>query len=233
MTTFAYSSGNPANLTSGANASMADIKGPLDDLKTYLNGANLDSTNIATNGVALAQLAAAVQAALVPAGSLLATGAAAAPTGYLLCDGSAVSRSTYADLFTAIGTTYGAGNGSTTFNVPDLRGRVPVGVDGAAGRLTANDALGNSAGEETHALVTGELATHLHAFGASAPVQAPVLATGTWSLTSIKEGGGAGVTVATPSDSSLVNSTGTANNGSGTAHNNMQPYQIVNWIIKT
>jgi len=55
---------------------------------------------------------------------------AAAPDGYLLCDGSAVSRSTYADLFGVISTTYGSGDGSTTFNVPQLQGKMPQGYDG-------------------------------------------------------------------------------------------------------
>lgn len=85
-----------------------------------------------------------------PAGAMLMFGGAAAPTGWLMCDGAAVSRSTYADLFAAISTSFGVGDGSTTFNLPDMRGRVPVGVDGAAGRLSANDALGNSSGSETH-----------------------------------------------------------------------------------
>jgi microcystin-dependent protein len=58
--------------------------------------------------------------------------AATAPTGFLLCDGAAVSRTTYADLFTLIGTTYGAGDGATTFNVPNLRGRVIVGYSATA-----------------------------------------------------------------------------------------------------
>lgn len=116
------------------------------------------------------------------------------PTGWLLCDGSAISRTTFATLFAAIGTTFGAGNGTTTFNVPDLRGRVPVGVDGAAGRLSANDALGQSGGEETHALLYGEL-------GNGAAVGAPK---------------------------------GAAQNADApTPHNNMQPYVIVNWLIKT
>lgn len=64
----------------------------------------------------------------VPVATIFFTAATSAPTGYLLCDGSAVSRTTYAALFTSIGETYGSGNGSTTFNVPDLRGRIPVGV---------------------------------------------------------------------------------------------------------
>ncbi len=55
---------------------------------------------------------------------------AAAPDGYLLCNGGAVSRSTYADLFAVISTTYGAGDGSTTFNVPQLQGKIPQGYDG-------------------------------------------------------------------------------------------------------
>lgn len=67
-------------------------------------------------------------ATAAPAGRIEAYAGATAPTGYLLCDGTAVSRTTYAALFAVTSTTYGVGDGSTTFNVPDLRGRVPVGV---------------------------------------------------------------------------------------------------------
>jgi hypothetical protein len=69
-----------------------------------------------------------------PIGTVVAFAGPAAPTGYLLCDGAAVSRSTYKDLFAVLGTTWGIGNGSTTFNLPDLRGRFLRGVDGGAGR---------------------------------------------------------------------------------------------------
>ena len=62
-----------------------------------------------------------------PPGLISMFAGSTAPTGWLICDGSAVSRTTYADLFSAIGTTYGNGNGSTTFNLPNLQGRVPVG----------------------------------------------------------------------------------------------------------
>lgn len=68
--------------------------------------------------------------AITGEGKLWFTGTA--PTGWLLCNGDAVSRTTYADLFALIGTTFGVGDGSTTFNVPDFRGRVPAGVDGGA-----------------------------------------------------------------------------------------------------
>lgn len=63
----------------------------------------------------------------LPAGVIMQYGGAAAPTGWLLCDGSAIDRTTYSVLFTAISTTYGTGNGTTTFNLPDLRGRLPIG----------------------------------------------------------------------------------------------------------
>lgn len=70
----------------------------------------------------------------VPAGTISAFAGTAAPSGYVLCDGSAISRTTYAALFAVIGTSFGQGDGSTTFNVPDLRGRFIRGVDGSAGR---------------------------------------------------------------------------------------------------
>lgn len=90
-----------------------------------------------------------------PAGIVMPFAGSVAPQGYLLCDGSAVSRTDYADLFTAIGTTYGAGDGSTTFNVPDLSGRVVLGV-------SQSHALGTTGGEAAHTLTESELPAHSH-----------------------------------------------------------------------
>ena len=80
-----------------------------------------------------------------PTGAVSAFAGSAAPTGWLLCDGSDVSRTTYSDLFAVVGTTYGAGDGSTTFGLPNLEGRVPVGLD--AGQ-TEFDALAETGGSK-------------------------------------------------------------------------------------
>ena len=79
------------------------------------------------------------------------------PNGWLLCDGSAVSRTTYSELFEVIGTTYGTGDGSTTFNLPNLKGRVPVGQDTSD---TSFDALGETGGEKIHTIQWAELASN-------------------------------------------------------------------------
>jgi microcystin-dependent protein len=80
------------------------------------------TAKIADGNVTLAKLVTAVQQALLPAGAVQAFAMNSAPAGWLAADGSNVSRSTYASLFSAISTTYGAGDGSTTFALPDLRG---------------------------------------------------------------------------------------------------------------
>jgi len=87
-----------------------------------LNSAAAPTVVVADGEVTVAKLAAAVQQLLVPAGAVQAFAMNSAPTGWLAADGAAVSRSTYAALFAAISTTYGAGDGSTTFALPDLRG---------------------------------------------------------------------------------------------------------------
>jgi microcystin-dependent protein len=70
-------------------------------------------------------------------GTIKPWGKSTAPVGYVLCDGTAISRTTYVDLFTIISTTYGVGNGSTTFNVPNLQGKTPQGYDGNTYNLAA------------------------------------------------------------------------------------------------
>ena len=91
-----------------------------------------------------------------------------APSGYLLCDGSAVSRVTYADLFNAIGTTWGVGDGSTTFNVPDLRRKTTIGSGGTALSGPSNT-VGSAGGAETHVISGSELPTHNHVVNINDP----------------------------------------------------------------
>lgn len=92
---------------------------------------------------------------IVPVGSLMMWSTATAPSQWLLCDGSAVSRNLYASLFNVIGTTYGTGDGSTTFNVPDMRGRLPRGVSGSY-------ALASTGGADTVNLIATDLPYHAH-----------------------------------------------------------------------
>lgn len=109
-----------------------------------------------------------------PAGVVSSFAGTTAPTGWLLCFGQAISRTTYADLFGSLGTTYGAGDGTTTFNLPDLRGRVTAGKDDMGGtsaaRLTAGSSgitgttLGAAGGAQTVTLTPGQsgIRDHVH-----------------------------------------------------------------------
>lgn len=163
---------------------------------------------------------------LVPIGTILDFAAATAPTGYLVCDGSAVSRTTYAALFAVIGTTWGAGNGSTTFNVPDLRGRTAIGAGtGTASDATAH-ALGSNGGTETHKLTHAQsgVPAHSHPLPNSAIVYN---ADGTQRLAT----SGSGTKSSVNTTVGLSTASNTAADASS-AHPNMQPYAAVTKIIR-
>lgn len=116
-------------------------------------------------------LTATTAGSVIPSGAMMQFGGSTAPAGWFLCNGAAVSRTGFPGLFAAIGTTFGAGDGSTTFNLPDGRGRVLAGQDpsNSTGRLTGGfsggvsaASLANAGGEQGHALSLGELAVHAH-----------------------------------------------------------------------
>ena len=188
----------------------------------------------------------------LPAGMVAPFAGAAAPAGWLLCHGQAVSRADYAALFAAIGETYGAGDGRTTFALPDLRGRAVAGKDdmggAAAERLTNQtggvdgDALGAAGGAETHVLRTSQLARHTHASGtlttASAGAHTHGIGTADDTLLANhihRDGNAKDLTINTDSAGEHTHAISgrTDVQGSAEAHNNVQPTMVMNWIVKT
>ena len=155
----------------------------------------------------------------IPAGVYIPYGGATAPAGWLLCYGQAVSRATYADLFTAIGTFFGVGDGSTTFNVMDIRGRLPLGKDDMGGasadRVTdaAADSIGGSLGAESKNI------DHTHTG-----------TTGTANSTVLVDDNSGGTDYQVPNDSSTYSFT---TNSGGSIQNVMNPVLTGNYIVKT
>lgn len=172
--------------------------------------------------------ASTVQKFMVPPGITVSYVGTTAPAGWLLCNGDAVSRATYAALYAIIGTAYGVGDGSTTFNVPNLKGRVPVGLDSTQ---TEFDTRGETGGAKTHTLTTAQLPSHTH----SIPAHKHDINRATTQAASGTGGGyevdGAGATAYTETENAPADTTGST--GGGDAHNNLQPYLVVNYIIKT
>lgn len=150
-----------------------------------------------------------------PAGTMTLWPSDVAPSNWLICDGAAVTRTTYASLFAAIGVKYGAGNGTTTFNLPNLKGRVPVGRDSAQAEF---DTLGEIGGAKTHTLTVAEMPSHVHNVQGSTNGYAGGIA------------GGLFFSSTPPTHPGYQNVIDAA--GGGGAHNNLQPYQVVNYIIK-
>ena len=165
----------------------------------------------------------------VSTGTILAWADSSIPSGYLECDGSAVSRSTYAALFAVIGTTYGVGDGSTTFNVPNLQDNVAVGKSGtktlaSTGGANTVASSGNVSGSTANAtLSTAQLASHSHSGGSNNAVSS----------------------TAQQVDRAIISaSTGATGSSSGHAHNMsanfsgdansvLQPYLTLIFVIKT
>lgn len=168
----------------------------------------------------------------IPPGTMFDFAGTAPPSGYLLCDGSAVSRTTYSALFTAIGTTWGAGNGTTTFNLPNMQRRTAVG-SGGSGTATLGNAVGNTGGEENHTLTIAEMPAHSH------PVTDPGH---THTLTGVIQVGSGDDQVGGNTFDATFNGgsvdpafTGISiqNTGGGGTHNVIQPSAVVLKMIKS
>jgi microcystin-dependent protein len=169
-------------------------------------------------------------------GDLKLSAAAVAPEGWLKAEGQAISRLTYAALFAAIGTAFGGGDGSTTFNVPDYRERVPIGTGGALAR-------GSIGGQATVTLTAAQsgLPAHVHdmeAINAGGAPPALLASGGKNYVRGDTAGGGANHTLMTRDDGSFSFGigVGTVNGGAKAAslsHPNMQPYTVCVVLIKT
>jgi len=194
-----------------------------------------------------------------PTGSISAYAGAAAPSGWLLCDGTAVSRTTYATLFGVISTLYGAGDGATTFNLPNLKGRFPIGLDSTVTTPTNISARGNSGGSLNH---THSVPAHYHGLGTGAtlatttggahrhtiPNRSGNANVGSAGVTYVlrggdtAQGGSTGNTLAGDDEGSHAHSmTGTIGlvtggvdgNAAMTSGTNNPPFLVVNYIIRT
>jgi len=173
----------------------------------------------------------------MPTGTVSAFAGSAAPTGYALCDGSAVNRTTQAALFSVIGTTYGIGDGSTTFNLPDLRGRVVAGLGESLLGATA-DELGDDNGlianTKEHTLLETELPAHDHfTLNNNAGNSGNSVDTTNSASFSTSFGGDSSYQMAAPTADPVANIGLSSETGGGLAHPNVQPTIILNYIIKT
>lgn len=152
---------------------------------------------------------------VLPIGTMVPYGNTEAPANWLVCDGSEISRVDFADLFAVIGTSYGEGDGILTFNLPDKRGKISVGLDSSDSDFNT---VGKTGGEKEHTLTIAEMPSHNHAqrLGDNGTI------TGSgsydWSMSD---------TARNYDGSDLAQST-----GGNQPHNNLQPYQVDNWIIK-
>ena len=166
----------------------------------------------------------------IPTATIVPWSDSSVPSGFLECNGSAVSRTTYSALFAIIGTTYGSGNGSTTFNVPDLQDNVAVGKSGtkslaSTGGANTVTSTGNVGGSTANAtLSVAQLASHSHGGGSggqasAAPCCGNFIAAGAGSTNNTGSGGG--------------HSHNMSANFSGDATSVLQPYLTVIYIIKT
>lgn len=149
-------------------------------------------------------------ALLVPTGTIVTYAGTSAPAGWFMCDGSAKSKTIYVNLFNVIGTTYG--NSGYNFLLPDLKGKVPVGLDT---EQTEFNNIGQTGGKKTHTLNLDEIPEHTHTYQNNVGDQ------GVHTLT----------TQSSAADQVEYNQT-TGPAGGGLPHNNLQPYIVLNYIIK-
>jgi microcystin-dependent protein len=217
-----YNTTGKVGIGNNAPTTALDVTGDTKISGVLTAGGNTYPTNTGTSGYALTTNAAGAASwnSVPPVGVVTAFAGSSAPAGYLLCDGAAVSRTTYSALFAIIGTTYGAGNGSTTFNIPDLTGRIPVGKNSAT-----FSTLGAKGGEENHTMTINEMPAHKHSTSINSAVE--------YGSIGGYAAGGQSMYFGTDRPGTTTNwNTAMQNTGGGAAFNVIQPYTVLNYIIK-
>jgi microcystin-dependent protein len=265
----------PNSFTGGTAAVASAVNANFTAVKNFAEGIS-NGTNIDTGAITAVKLDAGVTNLFAPIGGLVPFAGSVAPAGgkWMLADGSAISRTSYASLFALVGITYGVGDGSTTFNLPNLKGRVIVGLDATQ---TEFDGLGELGGVKTVTLTESQIPSHNHTQNSHNHTQNPhghtqnphnhtqdphthttqatisassgahnnttdYVAAGTNgasttpSIASISTTTATNqATTATNNSETAVNNATTATNnptGGGQAHDNLQPYVVLNYLIR-
>jgi microcystin-dependent protein len=196
-------------ITSGnVTLTAGDLNLTVGNLTLTSGDFNVTSGDIIVNGGSFLAL---------PAGIVTWNASSSVPSGWLECNGTAISRATYSALFTAIGTTYGAGDGSTTFNLPDQARRVLVGK-GGSGTATLGSTIGSTGGVETHTLTAAQMPAHTHSYNK-------------YGINGASDAFGSITTLNVRDAAPDVTPTSTSTGG-GSAHNIMQPSLVSMMIIR-
>lgn len=238
----------------GQTVEAAQVNTPFDDVQSMLSQVLLRSgvapmtgtlnmngfpVTGASDGVASSDLVTVSQLqSAVPVGSVVSFAGTIAPTSWALCAGQAVSRTTYSALFSVIGTSFGVGDGSTTFNLPDCRGRVEVGKDDMggsdSGRMSffgsVSKIIGGAFGAASHVLTWGQMPAHNH--GVNDPGHDHEQDGESGQTTNATSGNVRGVFAMNKRTGGSQTGITIQSAGNNEAHTNAQPSIVFNKIIK-
>lgn len=251
-----YSSGTPSTSTTFVEAADNNIidtqvTGDGSNGNPYTVSSSINLSPDANQGLEARANGLWAPQSSMPTGAMAMWPTSSAPSGFLIANGAELDRTTFADLFAIIGTTYGSGNGVSTFNIPDMRGVFPIGVDAGDSDF---DSLGETGGAKEVALTASQLPAHTHSINHDHPStttsshgQALYGSTETVHshsgglnrvAQSTRNGSGVadsqGGTASHTHTFNVPNFTGTSGStGNGLPHDNMPPFMAINFIIKT